>query len=206
MFMSTWKIVLAATGLAAYLTLPQATVHAQVVQTIYNTTMPSVIRVAIRANNNPWGPILWVQTVGFEEYCDDVLPNEWLPSWDSETLRAGAIAVKMFAWYHSLHPVSQGGWVYDVDNTTRYQEFKYLSGMAATDKAVSDTWNVAYVPSTGEIKALDYRAGSAYSSNWWFDGTNIMSQWGSQYWGSVAKLTFPEILNVYYPGYQIRWV
>lgn len=181
-------------------------VHAQTVHTIYNTAVPSVIRVAIRPQNNPRGPILFVQTVGFQNYCEDVLPNEWMPSWNAETLRAGAIAVKMFAWYHTLHPVTMDGWTFDVDNTTNFQEYNYRSGTYRTDRAVGDTWKTVYVPSTGEIKALDYRAGAANQANWAFLGTNIMSQWGSQYWGTVGRLTYPNILRMYYTEREIRGI
>ncbi|WP_040290687.1 SpoIID/LytB domain-containing protein [Alicyclobacillus hesperidum] len=175
-------------------------------QTIYNTPYPSVIRVAIRANNNPTSPILYVQTVGFEEYCEDVLPNEWMPSWNTEALKAGAIAVKMFAWYWTLHPTTEGGFTYDVDNTTNFQTFKYLSGQVATDLAVQETWNMVFVPSDGSIKPLDFRAGTPDGSNTGYVGTFIMSQWGSQYWAQTAKLPFTTILSLFYPGYQLRFV
>jgi peptidoglycan hydrolase-like amidase len=175
-------------------------------QTIYNTAYPSTIRVAVRAYNNPVGPILYVQTLGFEEYCEDVLPNEWMSSWNTEALKAGAIAVKMFAWYKTLHPTTESGFTYDVDNTTNFQEFKYLSGRPETDQAVRQTWNMVYVPSDGTIKELDYRMGAQDSDNSWYDGTYIMSQWGTQYWASIAKLTFESILNMYYPGYELKFV
>lgn len=175
-------------------------------QSVYNTSYPSVIRVAIRAYNNPVSPILYVQTVGFEEYCKDVLPNEWYPTWSPEALKAGAIAVKMFAWYHTLHPVTQSGFTYDVDNTTNFQQFKYLSGQTVTDQAVQDTWNYVYAPSTGEIKELSYRAGFPNRENRGFIGTNIMAQWGSEYFGQIAKMLFPNILNLYYPSYLLKFV
>ncbi|KUO94645.1 SpoIID/LytB domain-containing protein [Ferroacidibacillus organovorans] len=175
-------------------------------QTIYNTSYPSTIRVAIRAYNNPVSPILYVQTVGFEEYCKDVLPNEWYPSWNQEALKAGAVAVKMFGWYHTLHPVTQSGFTYDVDNTTNYQQFKYLSGQTVTDQAVQDTWNEVYTLPTGEIKELSYRAGLPNRENRGFLSTNIMSQWGSEYFGHVARMLYPNILNLYYPNYLLKFI
>ncbi len=179
---------------------------AQEINTIYNTAYPSVIRVAIRAYNNPSGPILWVQTVGFQEYCSDVLANEWIPSWNPEALRAGAIAVKMFAWYHSLHPVTASGWIYDVDNTTNYQEFKYQSGTYQTDLAVRDTWRMAYTPANGEILPLNYRSGIPFNANWSFIGSNFMSQWGSEYWASTAKMSYLNILALFYRGDSIHMI
>lgn len=197
------SLLTSVTALAIALTMP-LTARAQTIHTIYNTNYPSVIRVAIRANNDPVAPILYVQTLGFEEYCKNVLPNEWYPSWNKESLKAGAVAVKMFGWYHALHPVTVGGFTFDVDNTTNFQHFKYLSGTVQTNQAVQETWNIVYVPPSGEIKELDYRAGVPNNENQWFIGTNIMSQWGSQYWGQNAKLASPSILKLYYPTHAIR--
>ncbi|MCY0876831.1 MAG: SpoIID/LytB domain-containing protein [Firmicutes bacterium] len=174
--------------------------------TIANTAYPAVIRVAIRSYNNPVGPILYVQTLGFQEYCEDVLPNEWFPTWNTESLKAGAIAVKMYAWYHTLHPVTTDGFTYDVDNTTNFQQFKYLSGHPTTDQAIQETWNTLFVPPSGEIKELDYRAGFPNRENSAFLESGVMAQWGSEYWGRVAKINFLNILNLYYPSYTVRYV
>jgi len=176
------------------------------IHTVYNTSMPSVIRVAIRPFNNPFGPIEYVQTVGFREYCEDVLPNEWMPSWNTESLRAGAIAIKMFAWYHTLHPVTTEGWTYDVDNTTNFQEYKYKSGRPRTDRVVRETWNLVYAPPSGEIRPLNYRAGFPHSPNWQFVGADLMAQWGSEYWSRIARLTYPQVLRLYYPGHTLRGI
>lgn len=175
-------------------------------QTVANTAYPSVVRVAIRGFNNPVAPIQYVQTVGFQEYCKDVLPNEWMADWNAESLRAGAIAVKMFAWYHTLHPSKAEGFTFDVDNTTNFQQFKYLSGQYVTDKAVNDTWNMVYVPQDGTVAELEYRSGFPNRENRGFLGSGVMSQWGSEYWGRVAKLTFSAILNLYYPTDTLRFV
>lgn len=200
-FRSYFYVVCTVMGLVL---LPPVHAGAQT-QTIYNTAYPATIRVAIRSYNNPVAPIQYVQTLGFEEYCEDVLPNEWIPSWDMDALKAGAVAVKMFAWYHTLHPTTESGFTYDVDNTTNFQEFKYLSGTPSTNQAVQQTWNMMYVPPDGTIKVLQYRNGLPGSDNSWFNGTYIMSQWGSQYWGGTANLPFESILNIYYPGYGLRY-
>jgi peptidoglycan hydrolase-like amidase len=192
-------------GLACAGISPTPLATAQI-HTVANTAYPSVIRVAVRAYNNPVGPILYVQTLGFQEYCKDVLPNEWFPSWNPEALKAGAIAVKMFAWHHTLHPVTQEGFTFDVDNTANYQQFKYLSGQFMTDQAVGQTWNIVYVPPTDEIRELSYRSGFPNRENRAFLGSDVMSQWGSQYWASVTKIRFLDILNLYYPAFTARYV
>lgn len=197
-----------ATGVFAFgvVIVPKPPTAMAQTNTIYNTSYPSVVRVAIRSYNNPVGPILYVQTLGFQEYCKDVLPNEWFPSWSPQALDAGAIAIKMFAWYHTLHPITIDGFTFDVDNTTNFQQFKYLSGQYVTDKAMDSTWNTVYVPPNGDIQELDYRSGTPNNENAWFDGTNLMSQWGSEYWGSVGKLTFSQILHLYYPSLVQKYV
>ena len=196
---TTLRIILAlcaVAGLGIFVGLP---VRAQTINTNYNVKPPVVIRVAIRAGNNPRGSILWVQTIGFQQYCTDVLPNEWMPSWDPQALEAGAMAVKMFAWYHTLHPVTIGGFTFDVDNTVNFQEFRFLSGRIETDRALTTTWPYAYTDANGTIAALDYRAGIPHNPNWAFIGSQKMAQWGSQYWAKTGA-SYLRILNLYFPG------
>ncbi|GMA58643.1 hypothetical protein GCM10025858_31460 [Alicyclobacillus sacchari] len=136
--------------------------NVEAAQTIYNTSMPSVMRVAIRENNasgepDPRGRIIYVQAVPFVTYCEDVLPNEWFPSWRPEALK-GAMAVKMFAWYHHLHPVTIDGYTFDVDNTTNFQHFQDLSSQPTTNAAFAAIQNVAYTRPNGEIIELNYSA------------------------------------------------
>ena len=42
------------------------------------------------------------EVMDFKEYVKGVLPAEWGRDWDEDSLRAGAVAVKMFAWRHML--------------------------------------------------------------------------------------------------------
>ncbi len=184
---------------AAMVAIAGTPVNAQTMSTVYNVKLPSVIRVAIRVGNNPRGAIQWVQTIGFQQYCADVLPNEWMPSWDPQALQAGAMAVKMFAWYHTLHPVTIGGFTFDVDNTVNFQEFRPLSGRIETDRALTATWPYAYTDSNGVIAALDYRAGIPDNPNWAFVGSQKMAQWGSQFW-ALTGLPYLRILNLYFTG------
>ena len=155
--------------------------------------------VAIRAFGNPYGSILRVQTVGFQEYCSDVLPNEWMPSWDPASLRAGAMAVRMFAWYHHLHPVTVGGFTFDVDNTANFQVFRYQSGTPATDQAVQTVWPYACALPGGGIAPLDYRAGWRNTANWPLARSQKVSQWGSEYLANSGR-SYLQILGFYFPG------
>ena len=194
---------LTAAAVAACLVQPPVAALAQPMpalqHTLYNTPLPTTIHVAIRAGNNPRGAIQWVQTVSFQQYCRDVLPNEWYPSWNTQSLLAGAQAVKMFGWYHRLHPVTIGGFTFDVDNTTNFQQYRYMSGMPATDQAVANTWNMAYTAPNGGITPLDYRAGIPDNANWSMEHSQHMAQWGSQYW-ALTGWSNSQILGFYFTG------
>lgn len=181
---------------------------AEAAQTIANTAEPSAVRVAIRENNpngepDPRGRIVWVQTVPFETYCKDVLPNEWMPSWDPEALKAGAMAIKMFAWFHHLHPVTIDGFTFDVDNTTNFQAFRYLTGQPETNRAVEAVRNYAYVKPSGEIIELNYRAGYQDNANWQYRNAQKMAQWGTEYWAKQGR-TYIQILQFYYIDRELR--
>ncbi|MCL6625466.1 SpoIID/LytB domain-containing protein [Alicyclobacillus shizuokensis] len=178
--------------------------------TVDNTQEPASIRVAIRENNpngepDPRGRIVWVQSVPFYQYCEDVLPNEWMPSWHSESLKAGAMAIKMFAWYHHLHPITIDGFTFDVDNTTNFQTFRYLSRQPDTNRAVTSIRRYAYVKPNGEIIELNYRAGIPNDPNWQYRNAQKMAQWGSQYWAQRGR-NYIQILQFYYQQRALRQV
>ena len=180
---------------------PAPAARAQVFK-IGETGFPSVIRVAIRENNpfgeaDPRGRILYVKTVNFDQYCRDVLPNEWYPSWRPASLAAGAIAVKMFGWYHHLHPVMVGGFTFDVDNTVNFQTYLEQSEQDATDRAYYATRHLAYVPPTQEIQELNYRAGYANNPNWQYRNAQKIAQWGTEYWAALGRTPL-QILQFYY--------
>lgn len=199
-------------GIAAALTLPATIWLSPGVQaqtfTIDNTKEPVSIRVAVRENNpngepDPRGRIVWVQTVPFYQYCEDVLPNEWMPSWDPESLKAGAMAIKMFAWYHHLNPVTIDGFTFDVDNTTNFQTFRYLSRQPDTNQAVNSVMKYAYVKNDGEIFELNYRAGIQNDPNWQYRNAQKMAQWGTEYWATQGR-SYLQILQFYYADRALR--
>jgi peptidoglycan hydrolase-like amidase len=187
---------------ALLLTIPQVA-WAQP-QTIYNNPYPSVIRVAIRESlpsgePNPRGRILYVTQVPFDEYVVDSLPNEWVPSWDVNSLDSGAIAVKMFAWYHVLNPTTLDGWEFDLDNTTNFQTYRPGNRFASTNDAHYRTRAYAYAMPDGEIIELNYRAGYPDDPNWQYRNANMMAQHGSQYW-ATRGYTPLQILQWYFMG------
>lgn len=186
------------TGHAQLRITPPRRVH------LRETAVPRVIKVAIRTSRpsgepDPRGRIIWVKTVPFIDYVRDSLPNEWMPSWHPESLKAGAIAVKMFAWYHTLHPTTLDGFRFDVDNTVNFQTYREGRRYHTTNKAIEDTWRVAFVERDGTITPVYYRAGVREDPNWHYRNANKMAQWGSQYWATRGR-THLQILQFYYQG------
>lgn len=173
-------------------------------RTVYNTPLPTSIRVAIRearpnGEPNPRGRIIYVKTVSFDDYVRNSLPNEWVPSWNQEALQAGAMAVKMFAWYHHLNPTKLDGWEFDLDNTTNFQTYREGNRFAEADQAYYRTKNLAYAMPDGTIVELNYRAGWEGDPNWPYRNANMMSQWGTKYHAEKG-LNMLRILQWYYQG------
>ncbi len=109
---------------------------------------PDTIRVARTGHKEcaAWldagKPVLRVEVVPFREYVKNVLPNEWIASWHPESLKAGALAAKMYAWRHILIERRKDIGADIVDNTCD-QYYVPGSQQASSDAAVDATW--AYV-------------------------------------------------------------
>lgn len=108
------------------------------------TPLPQYIRV--RVSGFPYSPCktdreYTVETVEFKDYLKHVLPNEWNYQWHPESLRAGALAVKMYAWYW----IAYGGKWKDADvwDSVCDQVYNPNFAFASTNAAVDDTWNWA---------------------------------------------------------------
>src|SRR5664280_1594703 len=91
----------AASLLAAFIWLP-AVSSPPVVQAAActgwssTTTPPPTIRI-LRTGTGV------VETVDFKTYVKVVMPAEWASTWSQEVLRAGAVAIKQYAWYYTMH-------------------------------------------------------------------------------------------------------
>ncbi len=80
-----------------------------------------------------------VVEVNFKYYVKHVLPNEWLYYWVGESLRAGGMAVKTYAW----HWIARGGKWSDADvyDSTCDQVYDPSLSYASTNAAVDWIWN-----------------------------------------------------------------
>lgn len=193
---------------AALLLLVSPTAALAQPQRQYNlatTPYPNVIRLAVREMRDggvpdPGGRIIYVKQVDFNEYQRDVLPNEWFPAWHPNSLQSGAVAIKMFSWWHSLNPTTLEGWTFDVDNTTNFQLYSEGHRSEESERAIDAMLPMAFVDPDGTIVDVNYRAGYEGGPNPEYRNENMMSQWGSQYLASVENRDPLGILQYYYVG------
>lgn len=180
--------------------------------------MPLTIRVgivntALYINNcSRWVqdgmPIVRVDTVDFKEYVRNVLPNEWVYTWHAESLKAGALAAKMFAWWRynilEQYPQYRPQGVHVVNNVC---DQVYIPGSArpSTNAAVDATWPDRMTDPNDRVVeihylAWDWQCANAYSVNGggWYRcmGQNESAQLANAGW------TYKAILQRYYTPVQ----
>ena len=132
-----------------------------------------------------------VEDVGFKDYVRTVLASEFPSSWPVATLRAGAVAVKSYAWWHVRHPYSSRC---DLTDSTRHQKYdpndRYNPPTAKTNGAVDATWGTRLVDqSTGQIAYAQY-----CSSCGGFPPGKYINQWDAKSEGD-AGWTYQHILE-----------
>ena len=156
-----------------------------------NSTLPTTILVyRVSAGR--------VDRVAFKTYVKNVLPNEWVSSWPSASLDAGAMAVKSYGWYWALHSTRQTGTgqCYDVRDDTADQVYRPSSAVASTSAAVDRTWGTRMTRS-GNILQAHYCSTTTACSGW--VAGNWMSQYGSRDQANAGK-GYATILRSYYSG------
>lgn len=163
------------------------------------TTPPPTIRVFRAARGA-------VETVDFRVYAKNVVSREWIGSWTTESMRSGAVAVKMYAWYHVLHwrgLTNAQGECFDVYDDTRDQVYNpahptWTSAAAAVDA----TWSTRALKN-GSVYPTYYNAGSSgeacgANANGW-----RMYQWGTQACGLAGLSAAQILLTYYYPNWTV---
>ncbi len=158
--------------------------------------LPSTIRV--RVTGYPYcdtGREYTVEAVDFREYAKHVLPNEWGARWPYESLRAGAMAVKMYAWSY----IAAGGKWPDADvyDSTCDQVYIPSISYASMDKAVDFTWNWRLTRAEQLLRTY-YRAYSSQCGDVGLGG-NCMGQVESRDM-AYDRYTWDEILFEFYDG------
>ncbi len=149
------------------------------------TTPPPTIRVLVRTGGQTGK--YTITDVPFEQYLDNVLPDEWEASWDSDALKAGAVAVRSYAWYWVTH---YGGYLgstrssktcFDVTDDSLFQNYVPGSADSSTTAAVVATRQVA-ARVNGKILQASYQAYLKSSTESCGTGANgkVLSQYGTQ--------------------------
>nr|WP_026073719.1 SpoIID/LytB domain-containing protein [Acetivibrio cellulolyticus] len=113
--------------------------------------MPSQIRVKIKGTGE-------ISTVDFYYYIKNVLPNEWTALADPmESLKAGAMAVKMYGWYRCYN-YKYYGMGFDVYDTTVDQVYKAGSEHERSTEAINAVAGIGIRNASGLIFETQYNA------------------------------------------------
>lgn len=152
--------------------------------------------------------------MSMETYVKRVLPNEWIASWNAESLKAGAVAIRSYGGYYVYNPISSS---YDICDTTCCQKYGTTT-YSSTDNATNATAGIYIINSSGNIAMAEYSAennnagcGNCYTGTCLYDSVCCgyaknghgrgMCQWGSQRWAANKGKTYTWILDHYYGQY-----
>lgn len=186
---------------------------------------PRSVRVLRTASTSPTAKVLdTVQTVDFYEYVATVMAAEWPEKYPIETIKAGAIATKQFAWYYIKYPRGGTKWnngtkqCYDVKDSTIdqwYRPEKYGPGTplwptegSKIRQAMDTTWDQSlrkFRSRTGASRFFltGYRAGSS-TATCGSDRTGFKLLHNSSRKCGYDGLKYREILRKYLnPGLEI---
>jgi Stage II sporulation protein len=144
-----------------------------------------------------------VEVVPFKDYVKHVLPNEWIPTWPQASLRAGAMAVKEYAWYWVARGGKQVSLGADVKDNTDDQVYDPNVSYASSDAAVDATWQYS-MTRDGALFQASYCAGSYQadpSADCPWNGS-YMTQWGTKFYADQGQ-TWGWIVQFYYTGVSI---
>lgn len=181
-----------------------------------SVTVPSSIRVGFSCPTRSTCSTFQVYTL--DTYTRLGLDDEWISSWNANSLKAGAIAFRSYGVYHIFHPLNAN---YDICNTTSCQVIDPADSAVSTDNATAQTSGSIVVDSTGNSSFFaEYSAennnggcGDGFTGNntTWpcitdmvdagttFNGHGRgMCQWGSQRWSINQGKDFVWIVNHYY--------
>jgi len=181
-------------------------------------TPPKTIKVLRTASTSPPAKVKGtVQTVDFYEYVATVMAAEWPERYPIETIKAGAIATKQFAWYYIKYPRGGTKWkdgtkyCYDVLDSTVdqwYRPEKYGPGQSLWPaegskirQAMDVTWDQSlrkyqYSTRSSRFFLTGYRAGSG-SATCGSDKTGFKLFHNSTRKCGYDGLKYREILRLY---------
>jgi hypothetical protein len=156
------------------------------------TRPPDYIRVLRNATGR-------VDRVPFKKYVVTVLGKEWPGYLPQQVINAGAVAVKQFAWYHTLGNgrVSRRGQCFDVTDGIGDQLYKPGRARIRQDHytALNATWGVRLLKG-GSLFMTGYRTG--YKGACGYDATGWKLYARSATRCAYRGMGFEQILRTYY--------
>lgn len=168
-------------------------------------TLPLPENIRVRISGSPYNcsttrPYT-IKVIDFRQYVKHVLPNEWGARWPAESLRAGAMAVKMYAWYM----IGRGGKWKDADvwDSTCDQVYNPNFEFASTNAAVDFIWDQVF-SQKGNLFPAYYRAYYHQCEAAGLAG-NCMGQWDSKDLAD-AGYTWDRILFSFYKDTKLSKV
>lgn len=126
--------------------------------------VPASIRVGTNCSGRSCSS---VSVYAFEDYVGRGLDEEWIPSWNPQSLAAGAVAYRSYAAYYVAHPVSSR---YDICSSTSCQVFDGDS-VAATVAAAAATRGVVLTRDGAGAAFSEYSS----ENNAWDDPSDGLS-------------------------------
>ncbi|MEQ1603867.1 MAG: SpoIID/LytB domain-containing protein [Pyrinomonadaceae bacterium] len=181
-------------------------------------TVPASIRVGSTCPSGRTScTVFTVYTL--DAYVRFGLDDEWISSWNANSLKAGAIAFRSYGAYHVNHPINAAN--YDICNTTSCQVCDPTDSATSTNNATNQTTGSIVVNSTStDVLFSEYSAennlggcadGFTGNNGTWpclsdpvdagqafFGHGRGMCQWGSQRWSINQGKDFVWIVNHYY--------
>ncbi|MDQ3871815.1 MAG: FG-GAP-like repeat-containing protein, partial [Chloroflexota bacterium] len=147
-----------------------------------------------------------VQTVNFRFYVETVMAAEWPGYWPAETLKAGAVAVKQYGWYHATRyrgKTDRAGNCYDVVDYWADQVYRPEKRLATSSHraAVAATWPLT-LRRSGLFFATGYHAGDAVPCGSNANGIRIY-QWSAYDCGRRGYPMEWILRRYYYPGLEV---
>lgn len=147
------------------------------------------------------------------------LDDEWISSWNANSLKAGAIAYRSYGAYFVYHPINAAN--YDICNTTSCQVCDPADSATSTNNAANQTTGSIVTNSTStDVLFAEYSAennlggcpdGFTGNNGTWpclsdqvdvgqafFGHGRGMCQWGTQRWSINQGKDFVWIVNHYY--------
>jgi len=151
-----------------------------------------------------YSPDAKAEQFDFVFYAVHALQQEWIPSWDSDALGAGAVAVKTYAWWRAGtgHARTGGPGCYDSNDYS--------------DQAFDPTWTSGYAEQAvyATLGSIAWQNGAIFLSHYFAGATTTpcapvtgtyagwMSQWGTKDCADAGVL-WPAIVETFYSG--ITW-